>query len=39
MQTADTGTFPRQFLTAFNQIKSTEGWNGLYKGLKPLWMR
>jgi solute carrier family 25 phosphate transporter 3 len=39
MQTADHGTFPRNFAKGFNQIYSQEGWNGLYKGLKPLWMR
>jgi solute carrier family 25 phosphate transporter 3 len=34
-----TGKFPRNFLKGFNLIKSTEGANGFYKGLSPLWMR
>jgi solute carrier family 25 phosphate transporter 3 len=39
MQTCDRGAFTTNFFKGFNQIKSQEGWNGLYKGLKPLWMR
>jgi len=39
MQTSAEGTFPTNGVTAFNQIKSTEGTAGLYKGIKPLWMR
>jgi solute carrier family 25 phosphate transporter 3 len=39
MQTADAGTFPTSFTKGFNIIKSTEGMNGFYKGLSPLWMR
>lgn len=39
MQTADTGTFPRNFSEGFNKIKASEGMNGFYKGLVPLWCR
>ena len=39
MQTAAEGTFPTNGVTAFNQIRSTEGNAGFYKGLKPLWGR
>lgn len=39
MQTSKPGTFPTGLIPAFNQIKRTEGWNGLYKGLAPLWAR
>lgn len=39
MQTSRPGTFPTGLVAGFNQIKSTEGWNGLYKGLAPLWAR
>lgn len=39
MQTADAGTFTTNAIKGFNQIKATEGMNGFYKGLSPLWMR
>jgi len=39
MQTSDTGAFTTKFIKGFNQIKTNEGMNGLYKGLTPLWMR
>jgi solute carrier family 25 phosphate transporter 3 len=38
-QTDSTGKFPRNPVQGFNLIKSTEGVNGFYKGLSPLWMR
>lgn len=33
------GTFPRNPITGFNLIKNTEGLNGFYKGITPLWCR
>jgi solute carrier family 25 phosphate transporter 3 len=39
MQTAEPGTFPKNAVKGFNQIMSTEGTNGFYKGLSPLWAR
>jgi solute carrier family 25 phosphate transporter 3 len=39
MQTATRGTFPTKLVPAFTTIKNNEGWNGLYKGLAPLWAR
>ena len=39
MQTADTGAFTTSFAKGWSTIKANEGWNGLYKGLTPLWMR
>lgn len=39
MQTADTGAFTTSLTKGFSHIKSTEGINGFYKGLYPLWMR
>lgn len=39
MQTAATGTFTRKTFEGFNTIKAAEGWNGLYKGIYPLWGR
>lgn len=39
MQTAEPGTFTRSAVKGFNQIKSTEGTNGFFKGLTPLWCR
>ena len=39
MQTAEPGTFTRNAVTGFNQIKNAEGMNGFYKGLVPLWCR
>lgn len=37
MQTSN--NFTTRFFEGFNTIKANEGWNGLYKGLGPLWMR
>ena len=37
MQTSD--NFTTKFGEGFRTIKANEGWNGLYKGLGPLWMR
>jgi solute carrier family 25 phosphate transporter 3 len=39
MQTSDKGTFPTKTVEGFNTIKSSEGVNGFYKGLSPLWGR
>ena len=39
MQTAEPGTFTKNAVTGFNQIKAAEGMNGFYKGLVPLWCR
>jgi len=39
MQTAEPGTFTKNAVTGFNQIKAAEGANGFYKGLAPLWCR
>merc|ERR1712087_716772 len=39
MQTSKAGTFPLGLGEAFNQVKATEGTNGFYKGLAPLWAR
>jgi solute carrier family 25 phosphate transporter 3 len=39
MQTAGKGEFPTTALAGFRQIQSTEGTNGFYKGLSPLWAR
>ena len=39
MQTSAPGTFPITFVPAWNQIKNTEGLNGFYKGITPLWAR
>lgn len=39
MQTAEPGTFTTKFVAGFNEIKASEGMNGFYKGLSPLWMR
>merc|ERR1712151_721124 len=39
MQTSEPGTFPKNAVTGFNQIRATEGTNGFYKGLSPLWAR
>lgn len=39
IQTSKPGAFPTDFAAAFNQIKTTEGNNGLFKGLVPLWCR
>lgn len=39
MQTADKGTFPTNAVQGFNKINATEGFNGFYKGITPLWCR
>jgi len=39
MQTAQRGAFTDSFVEGFNRIKTTEGTQGFYKGLAPLWMR
>jgi len=39
MQTSEPGKFPKNAVKGFNQILSTEGSNGFYKGLSPLWAR
>jgi solute carrier family 25 phosphate transporter 3 len=39
VQTSEAGSFPSAIGPAFQAIKSKEGWNGLYKGLGPLWGR
>lgn len=39
VQTSKAGTFPTATGEAFAKIKGEEGWNGLYKGLSPLWAR
>lgn len=39
MQTADKGTFPKTAREGFPKILNSEGINGFYKGLAPLWAR
>jgi len=39
MQTSAEGTFPTSAVKGFKQIQATEGTNGFYKGLTPLWCR
>lgn len=39
MQTSEPGAFPRNTVEGINKIKAAEGWNGLYKGIYPLWGR
>lgn len=39
MQTSKEGTFPTSLGAAYSQVSSTEGANGFYKGLGPLWAR
>lgn len=39
MQTSEPGKFPKNAVKGFNQILSTEGSNGFYKGIAPLWAR
>lgn len=39
MQTAEPGSYTRSGVQAFKTISSTEGSAGLYRGIKPLWMR
>ena len=34
-----TSNFTPKFFEGFNTILANEGWNGLYKGIGPLWMR
>ena len=38
-QTSAKGAFPTSTIAAFNQVKATEGTNGFYKGITPLWGR
>merc|ERR1712020_806509 len=39
MQTSDKGTFPETAREGWPKIMEAEGWNGFYRGLKPLWAR
>ena len=39
MQTSDEGTFPKTAREGWPKIMEAEGWNGFYRGLKPLWAR
>jgi solute carrier family 25 phosphate transporter 3 len=39
MQTSEPGKFPKTAAAGFAQLKATEGTNGFYKGLAPLWCR
>lgn len=39
IQTSDAGTFPTTFREAWPKVMAEEGWNGLYKGIAPLWCR
>merc|ERR1712203_1176606 len=39
MQTSNPGTFPKSGVAGFNKILSEEGTAGLYRGVKPLWIR
>ena len=39
MQTSKPGAFPTKMMPGFNQIKASEGMNGFFKGLGPLWAR
>jgi len=39
MQTSDAGTFPTTAREGWPKIMNAEGWNGFYKGIKPLWFR
>ena len=39
MQTSDKGTFPETAREGWPKIMNAEGWNGFYKGLRPLWAR
>jgi solute carrier family 25 phosphate transporter 3 len=39
IQTSPKGTFPDTFGPGWEKIKSTEGINGFYKGITPLWCR
>jgi solute carrier family 25 phosphate transporter 3 len=39
MQISDRGTFPTSASEGWGKIMKSEGWNGFYKGLGPLWCR
>ena len=39
MQTSDEGTFPKTAREGWPKIMEAEGWNGFYKGIRPLWAR
>jgi len=39
MQTSEPGKFPKTAAAGFAHLKATEGTNGFYKGLTPLWCR
>lgn len=39
MQTSDKGAFPRTAREGWPVIMNSEGWNGFYKGIGPLWGR
>jgi len=39
MQTSEPGTFTTSTIKGLNHINATEGTNGFYKGLQPLWAR
>ena len=39
MQTSDEGTFPKTAREGWPKIMEAEGWNGFYRGLRPLWAR
>jgi len=39
MQTSEPGTFTTSTIKGINHINATEGMNGFYKGLQPLWAR
>lgn len=39
IQTSPPGTFPTHLIPAINQIVTNEGYQGLYKGIVPLWTR
>lgn len=39
MQTAERGAFPTTARAGFPVIMNSEGWNGFYKGIGPLWAR
>jgi solute carrier family 25 phosphate transporter 3 len=39
IQTSPEGTFPKTLREGFPKIMESEGINGFYKGLVPLWLR
>jgi solute carrier family 25 (mitochondrial phosphate transporter), member 3 len=39
MQISEPGTFPTNAREGWSKIMNSEGWNGFYKGLGPLWAR